>query len=146
MDAVTQLREQINRIHADLNMRGIHSEAIADATYSIECLSRAYMDEGIHREWERCHFTPVHRKIGDVLRAHLGKIVPNDHLFDMLYCGRGADDLPDPTIIKVHIHHMRKRLKQYDSAYWVETVFGQGQRLVLKPSEFAATAIEELVA
>lgn len=137
MNAFTRLQSHINRIHADMVMRGIHSQAILEATYCIETECRAFMDTGIHREWERCHFTTSHRKVGDLMLAHTGHIVSNEAIYDMLYSGYAANDLPDQRIVKVFIHHMRKRLKKYDSAYVIETVPCQGQRLVQKPSAFA---------
>lgn len=146
MNAHAQLRAHLNVIHGELAARGIHSTRIENATYCIETLSRAFMETGVNREWERCRFTKTHITIGNLLLARIGRVVSEEAVYDALYSGRAAGDLPDATVIKIFMHHMRKRLKAHDSAYVIENVAGVGHRLILKPSALALSALHELKA
>lgn len=129
MDAHAQLRAQLNVIHGELAARGIRSAKIDSATYTIETLARAYMEEAVRPEsWERFGFTPIQGRIFDVLHQRKGKYVGKDALFDLLWGGDVGGGPNCQSSISVHILALRRKL--YGSGLRLETAWGQGYRIV----------------
>src|SRR5258708_1856544 len=85
MSAFERLQGQINLIHADLNMRGVHSPVIVDATYSIETEARAYMSPVATYKWHDVKLTPMQRTIVDLLYKHLGHTVHRELVLDATF-------------------------------------------------------------
>ena len=148
MNAHEQLRKQINAIHSDLNMRGIHSKAIEDATYAIETLSRAYMEPAIPIDWRRTYLlSPMESSVAEILYKRMGQSISVKSLLESAYSDRPRhyEELNDPEkLMQVFICRMRKMLKA--SPFSIETDHCNGYRMVLKPSALALTALQELQA
>ena len=145
MNAHEQLRKQINAIHSDLNMRGIHSKAIEDATYAIETMTLAYMSDAPAYMWHDVKLTPMQRTIVDLLYRHLGHTVHRDLVLDASFPDGRDQYLSTPRKnLDVHICNIRRRIAK--TPFEIKTVCGQGFAMVHKPSALALTALQELQA
>lgn len=145
MNAFAQLREQLNVIHGELALRGIHSKKIDNATYSIETLAGAYMEDLPTYEWEGIRFTPTQRRIVDLLYKHRGHSVSRSRLLDAMFPGGEDDHLTNPRKhIDVYLCNIRKKIAA--TPYEVRTVWGEGFTMLHKPSALALTALQELQA
>lgn len=132
MDAHAQLRAQLNVIHGELAARGIHSAKIENATYSIETLSRAYMEPTERFDWVGdVHLTKTERRIVGLLHRRMGSTVNHDALWGAVYFDDedSGEHISDPRkIMQIFICKIRKELT--NSAYRIETDFGIGYRMV----------------
>lgn len=74
------------------------------------------------------HASRSHQRILECLAARKGATVPKDALFAAVYHD-ATGDLPDPKIVDVFIHQIRKRIPA--SAGRIVTDHGYGYRLVM---------------
>jgi DNA-binding response OmpR family regulator len=97
----------------------------------IETLTSAYMEPTIpEHEW--IYDLPLNvqgRNILMCLSAKFGRIVNRESIYNALYFKRGGSG-PDMKILDVLICKARNVLKEQDSPYWIETVWGVGYKLV----------------
>lgn len=125
------LQKQIDIVRENLLVRGIRSDKIESALYSIEMLGRAYMeDQGPTIDWKKYHLTKKEARICALLHKRLGKTVSRDALLDTLYHDdtSSEDDLEDPRkIIDVFICHAKKKLE--DSPFSIDNDWGSGFRM-----------------
>lgn len=70
--------------------------------------------------------SPTQWRLLQILWERRGTISHRELLMSLLYDGN--DDPPFHEVLNVHIHHLRRALK--DTAFTIEGVWGQGWRLV----------------
>lgn len=80
-------------------------------------------------DWSRYKLTGSEMRIANLLYVRLGRPLSPQVLMDALYFDR-PDDAPFPKIVDVFVCRIRKRLKEYNAGYTIETVRGYGFRLV----------------
>lgn len=80
-------------------------------------------------------FTHTEQEIVLSFAANPGRALSKDALMNCLYALR-ADDAPDPKIIDIFVHKVRKKMGEIhpDASKLIETVWGQGYRLVPQPT------------
>lgn len=144
MNAMDQVRKHLNAIHADLTMRGVQSQVIENATYSIECLSRAYLGDSPTYDWKGFVLTPQQRTIVELLHKHLGHTVSRERMLDAIFQGDDEHLTTPRKHIDVYICAIRKRIA--NSPFEIKTVWGEGFAMIHKTSALAMTALQELQA
>lgn len=97
--------------------------------------SEAHLKEDKSNLWEEYGMSRQMGIMADLLHSRMGKIVSSEQLLNAMYFDR-PDGGPSsgPDIIKVRLCGIRKKLEQ--SPYEIETLWGQGYRMVeRKPSK-----------
>lgn len=76
-------------------------------------------------------FTPTEHEMVLCFAQHVNRVLSKEALMTAMYSLQ-PDDAPDPKIIDVYVHKLRKKFSEIhpDGAELIETVWGQGYRLV----------------
>lgn len=74
-------------------------------------------------------FTPKEAKMFFILRSCLDRTVRKETIIRRMYHGRSLDEYPETKIVDVFVCKMRKKL---GGKYEIQTVWGEGYRLVSK--------------
>lgn len=111
--------------HEDIIEDMTQSEAIE---YLLDIVKYHVPEEYVEDECPVDVGSGAKKRILTILYRHQGKMVTKQHLHDALYWDRAADDVPQIKIIGVQICNLREKL--VDTEYSLETVWGEGYRLV----------------
>lgn len=135
MNAFAQLCRDINVITGELARRGIHSDKILEATYSIETNARAYMEDsgGLAVDWKKYGLAKKPARICALLHKRLGKTVSRDAILDAMYFDNtaGEDKLIDARkLIDVFVCQAKKKLER--SPFSIDNDWGEGFRMTEK--------------
>ncbi len=115
---------------AALSQSPIAFERISD---EISVLCRGYMLPGPGETPYDMELTDNERAIFELLSSKLGKSVHRECLLDVLPRHKGQRDDPNAKNIDVYICRIRKQMKRLKVPRQIETVWGQGYRMVAKP-------------
>ena len=73
---------------------------------------------------QQLRLTESQRLIVGILLDHAGHVVTRERVLDAF--SRGRSDPPQPKTIDVHVHKIRRKLKQIGSSLVIETVWDEG--------------------
>lgn len=119
------LNELLARIHVVLrrhqapNPRTRHVIQVGPLKYQQDAHQICYRDQAID-------LTVQERHILGLLMAHPQRIFSKQDIFEVAW---QTDYFGEDKTLNVHISHIRKKLKEFDSHEWIETVWGVGYRL-----------------
>jgi two-component system cell cycle response regulator CtrA len=100
-------------------------------------LTRGYLTPTISDPLPHIRLTPNQRSILSLFFAKMGQVISKGSLLDAAGYHHGWDSEPLIKTVDVYICQLRKRIKTTE--YRIETVWGQGYRMV-KTDEKAANA------
>lgn len=110
-------------------LRGrIRDPVVGKLSEQISLLCRGYMEPAGDDPLPGVKLTPNERSMFALLKARLGRAVTRGALLDAASYHHGWDREPQPKVVDVYICHLRRKLK--GSGFAVETVWGQGYRMV----------------
>ena len=73
------------------------------------------------------HLTTMHTELLRLLRMRSPNYVTLEQMYDLLYSRRHSDkDAPDPKTVRVHVCHVRTRLKKHYPEIELQLVHGRG--------------------
>jgi DNA-binding response OmpR family regulator len=114
--------------HAAFKVRSV--EAFESASDSLTCFAAAHLVPSIESNWREYGLTRQQAAVADLLHSKMNRLVTNESLMNALYFDR-PDDAPSHDILKVVVCKVRQKIK--GSPYVIETIWGQGFRMVSKP-------------
>lgn len=80
--------------------------------------------------FESMMLTNTERKYLRIMHKHFGNVVRRDFIYTALYGIRPESDQPDMTIVKVYICKIKRRLREAQAPYRIESSYGVGWRLL----------------
>lgn len=121
--------------HCDIITANTSNPKILDATYELENIVMAMWPSENSEiatvdRWSGYNLSPTEARIVDMLFCRLGHTISNDGL-SAAWTSVGRE-MPGMDNIKVHMAHIRAKIKT--SPYVVNTVWGLGYRMELKPT------------
>lgn len=125
--AHARLRAELNIITSELVARGVYSPKIDNATFNIETIARAYMEDVRPEAWDKFYLTPTEGKVFELLHCRKGKCVSRESIFAALY-GTDPDGGPASKIIDVFICKIRSKI--HGSGFWIKEDWGTGYRML----------------
>ena len=70
------------------------------------------------------------RTVAYLLASKVGQLVTKDRILDFIMTGRPNEDAPGIKIIDVAVSNLRKRIRDNNLPIRIDTVFGDGYRMV----------------
>ena len=120
-------------------LRGRSGDPVVEKlSAQISVLCRGYMEPVGSEALPGVKLTPNERNLFALLEARLGRAVSRGALLDAAAYHHGWDREPLPKVVDVYICHLRKKLA--DSGFRIETVWGQGYRMMRVDKTPAAPA------
>src|SRR5262249_40347586 len=125
---MTNAHDQVEALLEQL--RGRTDDPMVDKlSAQISVLCRGYMEPAGAETLPGVKLTPNERHLFALLYARLGRAVSRGALLDAASYHHGWDREPQPKVVDVYVCHLRKKLA--GSGLKIETVWGQGYRMVL---------------
>lgn len=118
-------------MQSQINCRTIDRDALRDMTDQAEAFMMAAIDPGLGSLGDKLNMAGLNgqpARLVEILAARLGRCVKKSTILEMMY--NGSPDTPELKIVDVFVCKARKRLAQSQIPLRIESVWGEGYKLV----------------
>lgn len=120
------VRNLLEGIRAELDRRGIESEKIFNATYSLEMIFQAHVlpePDGV--AWREYGLTKSQSRLASLLHTKLGQVVTREAMLNGIYFDC-PDETAEPKILDVWVMKIRRAITAHRLPFIIESVWGDG--------------------
>lgn len=130
MDRAADAHRLIEQLYDELDKRNLNRDTIRELTDEISTMVMIQAEPEVDMSLRDIGFSPAESEIVNFMRCRLGKVVRKDVLANCYKRNnpRGERDDPD-NCIGVHVCKIRKKLKQTELPYRIETIRPSGYRM-----------------
>ena len=133
---VLSLISQMHRAAGDAN-------TVRKLSDQMEVLVRSHMAPVYIDDFPGLRLTAAEARVMARLKSHAGEIVTYTALLDALYFDKALE--ADANILKVHVCHLRRKIKAENYPAIIETIYGVGYKLVDPEHERRQQAIYDRI-